>query len=244
MTTKMAKVIAFELGLVIAILTWIAYDGLPWAKPEQELTVPEIADQSLGMISPIYQPVQQNDPVDYRADDLETDQSLDDRYADQGYAHTVANRNSVAPDGIVFSPRDPADSVGTFPEPVLGDDFYYPGYNSGYGYYSPAQIVVLSPARQSGRRGHYSGRGHRSLRPAHVRRGPSRSALQRRPAPRLRSAPWMQGRRIASRSGGLSYGRVAMQRRTTVARPRIAAKRSSPASRSRSVQTRRARPQR
>ena len=74
-TSTGLKVIAFELGLIIAILTWIAFDGLPWSKPPQALVLPEITDQSVGLVSSIYQPVQRRgDQVDYLGDDLASEQ--------------------------------------------------------------------------------------------------------------------------------------------------------------------------
>ena len=152
MTSTGTKVIAFELGLVIAILTWIAFDGLPWAKPQKPLVIPEITDQSLGLVSPIFQPIQrQSEPVDYPADDLAVGQvqAQDAVNAAPIYDQGVATGGYVAPDAVVFSPPDPADSIGIFPEPVLWNDCYYPFYGGGYGYSQPSQVVVVSNTRSS-----------------------------------------------------------------------------------------------
>ena len=71
----------------------------------------------------------------------------------------------VQPDGIVFSPRDPADTIGIFPEPVLWNDYYSPYYGNGYGYgygYGPTtQIVVINNTKQFIHRGHAAQKGQK-----------------------------------------------------------------------------------
>ena len=56
--TTISKVIAFELGLLIAVLTWIAFAGLPGMNPRPVAETEEPADTSFANVSPIYQPPQ------------------------------------------------------------------------------------------------------------------------------------------------------------------------------------------
>jgi hypothetical protein len=286
MTSTGAKVIAFELGLVIAILTWIAFDGIPGTKPQKPLVIPEVADLSVGMVSPVLQTVQrQDDPVDYLADDPRDDQRealsavdtvdasptyyQDDNYAAGGYAmggysaDDYAQPNGyVQPDGIVFSPRDPADTIGIFPEPVLWNDYYSPYYGNGYGYgygYGPTtQIVVINNTKQFIHRGHAAQRGRnpnqmngrppQARRTQQVRLAPRMQASRYAMAPRMQNryamAPRIQGRYpMAPR--GMTYGQMTMGRAPIASRPYASGPRlSAPAQRSSAAQTHRARPHR
>ena len=56
--TTISKVIAFELGLLIAVLTWIAFAGIPGMKPRPVAEAEEPADASFANVSPIYQATQ------------------------------------------------------------------------------------------------------------------------------------------------------------------------------------------
>jgi hypothetical protein len=285
MTSTGAKVIAFELGLVIAILTWIAFDGLPGTKPQKPLVIPEVADLSVGMVSPALQTVQrQDDPVDYLADDPRDDQAetfdnadtatayyqgaANGSYATGGYAmggyssDDYAQPNGyVQPDGIVFSPRDPADTIGIFPEPVLWNDYYSPYYGNGYGYgygYGPTTQIVVINNTKSIHRGHAAQRGRNphqmNGRPPQVRRTQQARLAPRMQASRYAMAPRMQNRyamapRIQGRypmaQRGMSYGQMTMGRALIASRPYASAPQpSAPAQRSSAAQARRARPHR
>ena len=238
-TSTGTKVIAFELGLVIAILTWIAFGGLPWSKPQEALVLPEITDQSVGLVSSIYQPVQRrSDQVDYLADDLPSEQWQAEGEAgpgyDTGYDQGLATAHYVAPDGILFQPGGAPDSIGIYPEPVLWNDYY----DSGYGYYQPSQVVVISNSRPSTR-------GRQAMRRAP---GPRRTHAAARPDARqsqARMTPRRQSQRALPRTGALSYGHVARQRPANVSRAgRITPGRAVPAQRLNAGQRQRARPQR
>ena len=247
-TSTGTKVIAFELGLVIAILTWIAFDGLPWSKPQEALVLPEITDQSVGLVSSIYQPVQRrNDQLDYLADDdipseqWQAEGEIDAGLGayDTGYDQGFATAQYVAPDGILFQPGGAPDSIGILPEPVLWNDYYYPSsYGAGYGCYQPSQVVVISNSRSSTR-------GRQAMRRGH---GPRRMQAAARPHSRqapARIAPRRQSQRALPRTNALSYGHVARQRPTNVSRAgRIAPGRAAPAPRPGAGQKQRARPQR
>src|SRR4029077_16874257 len=166
--TTISKVIAFELGLLIAVLTWIAFAGIPGMKnrPVAESEAPEPPDASFANVSPIYQAPQpqRRAPVNYPADDVQvaqapaqqypvaTVQTYDPGLTAGGYDDTVDARGQLSygydqpgVEGYVFNP-DPANSIGTFPEPVL-DPYYYPSYGQPYGYSQPFQIVILNNNR-------------------------------------------------------------------------------------------------
>lgn len=240
MTSTGTKVIAFELGLIIAILTWIAYDGLPWSRPQAPAATSQIADQAVGMVAPVYQPVQRSEPVDYPADDLEGDQWQAQGGVDPGSGYNsgydqggVASARYVQPDGILFQPGGAPDSIGIYPEPVLWNDCYFPSYyDFGYG-----PVIVVSNSRSFAR-------GHQAMRrnPNPRRMGAGRPQTRRLQA---RFAPRMQNRHVLPRTNALSYGQVARQRAANVSRAgRIAPGRAAPAQRSRVVQGRRTYPQR
>ena len=144
--TTISKVIAFELGLLIAVLTWLAVAGIPGFKPRAVAEAEEPADSSFGNVSPIYQPTQprRRAPVNYPADDLQaaqtraqypvaTVQTYDPGPTDGGYDDTVDGSGQLSyaydqpgVEGYIVN-QDPADSVGIFPEPVLDSpNCYYP----------------------------------------------------------------------------------------------------------------------
>ena len=52
--TTISKVIAFELGLLIAVLTWIAFAGVPGMKPRAVAKAEEPPDASFANVSPLY----------------------------------------------------------------------------------------------------------------------------------------------------------------------------------------------
>ena len=165
--TTISKVIAFELGLLIAVLTWIAFAGVPGMKPRAVAEAEEPADASFANVSPIYQPPQPQPraPVNYPADDLQAAQApaqhpvatvvqtYDPGLTAGGYSDTVDASGQLSygydqpnVEGYVFNP-DPADSIGIFPEPVLDPYYYYPSYGQPYGYSQPLQIVILNNNR-------------------------------------------------------------------------------------------------
>jgi hypothetical protein len=164
--TTISKVIAFELGLLIAVLTWIAFAGVPGMKPRPVTEVEEPADTSFANVSPVYQAPQprRRAPVNYPADDLRvaqapaqypaaTVQTYDPGLTTGGYDDTVGGNGQPSygydqpnVEGYVFNPN-PADSIGIFPEPVLDPYYYYPSYSQPYGYAAPLQIVILNNNR-------------------------------------------------------------------------------------------------
>jgi hypothetical protein len=155
MNTLIAKIIAFELGILIAILTWTAFSNSSNRKDDLAQATEEPPESSFASISPVYQP---NRPravpaVDYLAEDQSRDvvenepaqsmqtyqpQVIDQPYDDSGYY-------DYAP------PADASNYIGTYPEPVLGLDYYGWPYG-GFVTYAPAtQVVVIRSPRSCGR---------------------------------------------------------------------------------------------
>ena len=212
--TTISKVIAFELGLLIAVLTWIAFAGIPGMKPRPVAQAEEPADTSFANVSPIYQPPQprRNAPVNYPADDLQVAQApmqypvapvvqtYDPGLTAGGYADTLngSGQSSYGYDqpgveGYIFNP-DPADSIGLYPEPVLDSPYYYyPSYGQPYGYSQPLQIVILNNNRVFAPRNRMAPRS-----PAG---GPMRPPRRNPPAP-----PPVQGGPGVTRPGPVAKG--------------------------------------
>jgi hypothetical protein len=175
-TTTISKVIAFELGLLIAVLTWIAFAGVPGMKPRAVAEAEEPADRSFANVSPIYPPTQsrRRAPVNYPADDLQvaqtpaqypvaTVQTYDPGLTAGSYGDTVDGSGQLSygydqpgVEGYIVN-QDPADSIGIFPEPVL--DSPYCDYYSPYGYSQPLQVVILNNSRAFAPRNRMARRG-------------------------------------------------------------------------------------
>ena len=212
--TTISKVIAFELGLLIAVLTWIAFAGVPGMKPRPvaEAEAPEPADASFGNVSPIYQPTQpqRRAPVNYPAEDLQvtqapaqypvaTVQTYDPGLTDGSYDDTVNARGQLSygydqpgVEGYIVN-QDPADSIGIFPEPVLDSPYcYYSPYGQSYGYSQPVQVVILNNRVFSQRNRVF-------------RRNPT-GGMRNPPRRNLPGAPRMQGDRGPMRPGPMATG--------------------------------------
>jgi len=206
--TTISKVIAFELGLLIALLTWIAFAGIPGMKPRVVAEAEEPDDTSFANVSPIYQPTpsRRSAPVNYPADDLQvaqapaqypvaTVQTYDPGLTAGGYGDTVGGSGQLGygydqpgVEGYIVN-QDPADSIGIFPEPVLDSPYcYYSPYGQPYGYSQPVQIVILNNNRTFVPRNRMARRG--------IARG-TMNAPRRNP----RVTPPGQGGRTATRPG-------------------------------------------
>jgi hypothetical protein len=176
--TTISKVIAFELGLLIAVLVWIAFAGIPGVKTHPVAETQEPVDASFANVSSTYQPTKAHRrvavtapvpaPVDYPADDTQVAQvpakypvasvqTYDPGLTGGTYDDTVDARGQLsyavdepAVEGYVVN-EDPANYIGTFPEPVLDSPYdYY--YGRPCGYSQPVQVVILNNNRGFGRR--------------------------------------------------------------------------------------------
>jgi len=185
--STISKVIAFELGLLIAVLVWIAFAGIPGVKTHPVAEVEEPADASFANVSPIYQPMQSRQatqsyqptqshrrapvtvtssaPVNYPAEDVQLAQApaqypvarvqtydpgltggtYNDAVDARGQLSYGVDEPSGSVEGYIVN-QDPANYIGTFPEPVLESPYdYY--YGRPYGYTQPVEIVVLNNNR-------------------------------------------------------------------------------------------------
>ena len=215
--TTISKVIAFELGLLIAVLTWIAFAGIPGMKPRVVAEAEEPADASFANVSPIYQPPQPRPraPVNYPADDLQaaqtgarypvaTVQTYDPGLTAGGYGDTVggSGQSSYGYDqpgveGYIVN-QDPADSIGIFPEPVLDPYYYYPSYGQPYGYSQPLQIVILNNNRVFARWNRMARRGRAAGTMSAPRRNPRATPPMQ--GGRTRPSPMATGTNVRPRS--------------------------------------------
>ena len=247
--TTISKVIAFELGLLIAVLTWIAFAGVPGMKPRPVAEAEEPADTSFANVSPIYQPTQsrRRAPVNYPADDLQvaqtgaqypvaTVQTYDPGLTAGGYGDTVggSGQSSYGYDqpgveGYIVN-QDPADSIGIYPEPVLDSPYcYYSPYGQPYGYSQPVQIVILNNNRTFVPRNRMARRGLA---------GGMMDAPRRNP----RVTPPVQGGRTATRPGPVAMGpSVRPSSRVNPGNNNSAPRRSAPARTTRAGQAGQAR---
>jgi hypothetical protein len=247
--TTISKVIAFELGLLIAVLTWIAFAGIPGMKPRPVAEAGEPAGTSFANVSPIYQPTQsrRRAPVNYPTDDLQvpqapaqypvaTVQTYDPGLTAGGYGDTVGGSGEASygydqpsVEGYIAN-QDPADSIGIFPEPVLDSPYdYYSPYGQPYGYSQPLQIVILN--------------NNRAFAPRN-RMAPRRCDWGTTIAPRRnpRVPPRMQGDRGVTRPGPIAMGpSVRPRSRVNPGNNNSAPRRSAPARTARSGQASQAR---
>lgn len=214
MNTTIAKVIAFELGVLIAILAWLAVAGLPGTKPVQTAAaaVQRPPEESFGNVSPVYHPQPQQfyaaDAVDYPNDNYQ-DNVASPAQAVQTYDQPIAS----APDAATFAEDYPSaegapNSIGTFPEPVL-----YSPYDPYFGYAQPTQIIILSNGRTC---------SHRAMNAPHFDRFRPESrpgVTTRRPRPTNLHAGG--GTRVVSHLPVASHGISGPQRSSAahVARP-------------------------
>jgi len=250
--TTISKVIAFELGLLIAVLTWIAFAGIPGMKhrPVAESEAAEPPDASFANVSPIYQQPQPRyrAPVNYPADDAQVAQApaqepvatvvqTYDPGLTAGNDNDTVNANGQlnygydqpGVEGYIVN-QDPADSIGLYPEPVLDSPYdYYPSYGQPYGYAQPLQIVILNNNRTFARRN----RMPRCNFPGGTMTPPRRNP----PAP-----PPVQGDRGVTRPGPVAMGpTVGPRPRVNPANVNSAPRRSAPARTTRSGQASQAR---
>ena len=161
MSAKVANVIAVELGLLIAILSWLAFSNSSRLKPPalvEELRAPE---NSLAMVRPVPRQQQFQSPATYAANPqpqlstgvqpaVQTNQGL--QYGGMDY---YGQSPAPAPYTIVEdTPAQPAPAydayydpyyTGGYQQPTIPypDDYYYSP--NDYGYYPyPGQIIVVS----------------------------------------------------------------------------------------------------
>ena len=221
MNAKVANVIAVELGLLIVILSWLAFSSFSSLKPAAPAEELRALENSLAMIQPVSrqpnypqnapassaipQPhlttavpptVQPNQALQYGALDY-----YDPFIASTPY--TVVD-DTPAPPATYYDPYSDPYYSGSYQQPTIPypDDYYY--LPNDYGYYpSPGQIIVISNV--SGERS----RACFDHRPRHAPGGAGQVRPPNRPGGRGSHPP---GGLIAPRGGNGGAGVIGPRR--------------------------------
>ena len=117
MNTKIAKVIAFELGLIIAILTWLALPTLRESEPRRTTQVRTPSD-SFGTVSPLFKPrasrlYAANNSAGQTTTDLLDDGAAQAEAGDEQPTVTQRQVDSYRPNTYVIEESTPYDDNAT-----------------------------------------------------------------------------------------------------------------------------------
>lgn len=211
MNTMIAKVIAFELGLLIAILTWMAITDFPKNAPHHAASAAARTKRAFANVSPVFQANEPRvEPVDYPAE--EEPAGLEDNEPIQTvetYAEDVGAEPYVDSGYDDYAiPADPRNYIGDYPEPVLYEpDCYTTPFFPGV-YQQPAQIIIVSNSRSSGRRHRLTARPRGGGRSMNTQRGPRRMASR----PRTHRGGLDSQRKVTPRNGVVTPRRTANAR--------------------------------
>jgi hypothetical protein len=211
MNTMIAKVIAFELGLLIAILTWMAITDFPKNAPDHAATAAARTKRAFATVSPVFQANEPRvEPVDYPAE--EEPAGLEDNEPIQTvetYAEDVGAEPYVDSGYNDYAiPADPRNYIGDYPEPVLYEpDCYTTPFFPGV-YQQPAQIIIVSNSQSSGRRHRLTARPRGGGRPMITQRSPRRTASR----PRTHRGGLDSQRKVTPRNGVVTPPRTANAR--------------------------------
>ncbi|MGH8091990.1 MAG: hypothetical protein ACREIF_00760 [Chthoniobacterales bacterium] len=149
MSSKIANVIALELGIVIAVLSWLAFSNVSSVK--RRTPAPAEQSRTFATVTPLLKAGSQAGyGVDYRA--YQDAQDNEDQAAapqqDDQEAGTEPYDNSGVDQSVVGA-TSPA-GVGIYPEPVLTEpDCFVSPYDQ---YSQPAEIIVISNGQSFGHR--------------------------------------------------------------------------------------------
>jgi len=186
MNTKLAKVIAFELGLIIAILTWLALPTLRESEPRRTTQVEaQSPSDSFGTVSPIFKPRASRLYAANNSQGQTTTDLLDEQSAPADQQPVIAERaiNTYPADSYVAEESAPyydnatpyyydnttpyyenttpylGNAVPIVPEPVLDDPYYYG--DPFFQYPQPVEVIIVSNSHSSRHqsRGFSTGRG-------------------------------------------------------------------------------------
>lgn len=159
MSSKVANILVVELGILIAILAWLAFSRLPSVKQQSVTEEPERIAGSLATVTPALKPRHRPVAVDYRADAGEQPQEeeqpptvpqYDQEIAtmqqyDQGIATVPSADSDLYDDAIIESSPTYAE---VYPEPVVyPSDYLVPPPVQFVAYTQPAEIIVFSNPR-------------------------------------------------------------------------------------------------
>ncbi|MEO5718157.1 MAG: hypothetical protein ABIR29_06255 [Chthoniobacterales bacterium] len=146
MSSKVANLIALELGLVIALLAWLAFSNF---RPAQLPSAPQpirLVD-SFASVSPWHRSrTAPPAPVDYRAESSESAVEVESLPAAQEYepANTTEEYLSAPVETAYVNALSPSYAVAE-PEPLLASpDCFFPSPNRYFVYPQSTAFVVVS----------------------------------------------------------------------------------------------------
>ena len=123
MSSKVANLIALELGILIAILAWLAFFEFSQTKSSPRSEDPERADGAFATVAPVVKPTyQRRSPIDYAAE-LAAEQLREEREAQYAEEYdepiAAAPEAASAPEAYLFDPAATNDA-GIYDEPFFG----------------------------------------------------------------------------------------------------------------------------
>lgn len=183
MSSKVANLIALELGVLIAIIAWLAFSNLRSVKPQPIAQEPERTVRSFATVAPGLRSTNRRRPVvDYRADlPAEPQQEEQPAQTVQKYDQAIATEpyaGSSLDDGYIAE-TSPYYSVVN-PEPLLASpDCLLSPVDQFVVYPQSIALIIVSNSRSFGRHPRSPARpgGARTV-VAH-RRPPDRTAISR-----------------------------------------------------------------
>lgn len=199
MNSKVANLIALELGVLIAILSWLAFSNFRSVSPPRGVHESARTGDAFATVAPVFKPESpRRAGLDYPADpaaELPLESDFAETEPDYEQAIATGGYDNYAPDGIYFDESDPY-YAGVVPEPVLGaSDCLFAPVSQFVVFRQPSRIVVFSNPRSSGRHLRPRDRNRGGQMPgAHrpPRMQPPRPQTPRARAPRVAPRPELQ----------------------------------------------------
>jgi hypothetical protein len=150
MSSKIANLIALELGVLIVVLGWLAFSNPTSVKQKSVAPIPARTSDSFATATPALKASSQpHYVVDDRANQdgqpEDEEQSATAQQDDQA-AETQTYAGSDLDGGVVTAPS--TSDIGIYPEPVLAEPYYFvPPVGQIVAYSQPVEIVVFSNPR-------------------------------------------------------------------------------------------------
>ncbi len=155
MSSKIANLIALELGVLVVMLGWLAFSNLSSVKQKSAAPAPARTSDSFATVTPVLKAASQpRYVVDYRANQAgqqEDEEQPATAQQDDQAAETQAYAGSDLDGGVVTAPSP--SEIGIYPEPVTAEPYYFvPPVGQIVAYSQPVEIVVFSNPRPFRRR--------------------------------------------------------------------------------------------
>jgi len=151
MSTKVANVIAVELGILIALLAWLAIARVPSVRSFPRTQTPARTGESFATVAPVLRSSPRNlyatnDAVDHNV--LSAQAPVEEPAPDYEVA-TQPYSGADYPQDYLYEPS--SNYLPDQPEPVLPPDYYLEPSAGFVEFIQPAQVVVFSNNRSFGR---------------------------------------------------------------------------------------------